>query len=910
MAYRRNPKQEWSGNGYAHNMSPYEQHEHVQLTEIHENPYESGKNNYGGGYGDPYYRDIYHPDPHEHNYEQYSDGSDTPSETPLSINSDSSGNYDHKKLTLMQACGLNTMNMFGTGPFITIPFVVAAADPPGPQALIGYACAAFACMNDSLIWSELGSMWPDSGGSYVYLRELYGRHTYGRLMAFLFVWQIMVSGPMECASGFIATAQYLAFITKTYTYLHHSLIAFFMCLATVWALYREIDEVGTITLVLWAFTIAAILFAIIAGYTAFDPKYIELPDDAFSDGGKFFVSLGVAARFAVYDFTGYYDVNFVGKECQNPRKTIPVANIATCCIVAMVFFAVDVAVIGSLPWSADEESGYVRLVTSGDNSANYIMALFCETHVGSGFAIFFTIIVAITIFGSCFSFMIGLAQIPYTAAKDGYFYHFLSHQHETYDGLSDYALLFVGSLSTIFCFVDLQVVIEGMLTMQLLIQFMAQGFGLMYYRFLVHPDDQEAAGFEVPMFPIPNIIQLLVFGFIFVTTENYIFEGGTPLLEVALLFILIGCVMYFLWAKKNGFWPYSWEELDSDDEGLDHMVVYVADDGFDDEFGALKKRLLQKEEEIRKLQLMTNESSTKIADRDADLNNTIKALGQKEYRIITLTRKLEEQQERHDAILVTLSEKEKELTQAKIENTELRRKLQDIQGRFGIIDESSIIEDFGPMEHGMGYDFASGRVLDWTITEVVRWWRQELPPKAQQFVPAIEECNLTGKDLLELDSEMLEQLGIRKLLVMKILKAIEPLKESIPVEYWDNISHTKSTNSKRSKSIDRHTNNSRRSRSRSRKASRKTSELAGSVRSGRSGRSRHDPPSNYNEHLPWQQGQDGMVATNTSPNHRSLSRGRGDIVESETHTWWSDGEGANRSERPLSPGKIPGITSV
>ena len=90
------------------------------------------------------------------------------------------------------------------------------------------------------------------------------------------------------------------------------LIEMIFGLATVWALYREIDEVGTITLILWGFTICAILFAVIAGYSTFDSRYIAVPGDAFSDTGKFFVSLGTAARYAVYDFTGYYDVNFVG----------------------------------------------------------------------------------------------------------------------------------------------------------------------------------------------------------------------------------------------------------------------------------------------------------------------------------------------------------------------------------------------------------------------------------------------------------------------------------------------------------------------------------------------------------------------------------------------------------------------
>jgi len=467
--------------------------------------------------------------------------------------------YDEIKLTLAQACGLNTMNMFGTGPFITIPFVVAAADPPGPHALIGYTMAAFACMNDSLIWAELGSIWPDSGGSYVYLRELYGPNTWGRLCAFLFVWQIMVSGPMEAASGFIATAQYIAYIDKEYSYLHHSGIAFGMCVITIWSLYRQIDDVGTITLILWAFTIAAIIFTLIAGFISFQSKYIKTPPDAFDDGSKFFVSMAVAARFAVYDFTGYYDVNFVGNEVQSPAKNIPIACVATCCIVAMCFLLVDIAVIGSLNWDPDT-GGYVELVTSGAESSNFIMALFCETIISREFAIFFTFIVAITIFGSCFSFIIGLAQVPFTAAQDGYFYEFLSHQHEEYKGLSDYSLLFVGALSAVFCFVELEIVIEGMLTMMLFVQFMGQSWGLIYYRYFVAKEDQETGPFSIPLFPIPNIIQLMIFGFIFITTDTYVIGGNVPLLEIALLFLLAGCGMYMLWAKAKKFWPYAKED--------------------------------------------------------------------------------------------------------------------------------------------------------------------------------------------------------------------------------------------------------------------------------------------------------------------------------------------------------------
>ena len=61
------------------------------------------------------------------------------------------------------------MNMFGTGPLITIPYCVAAVDPFGPHAMIGYAIATIGCVCDSLVCGEIGSMWPCSGGSAVYL---------------------------------------------------------------------------------------------------------------------------------------------------------------------------------------------------------------------------------------------------------------------------------------------------------------------------------------------------------------------------------------------------------------------------------------------------------------------------------------------------------------------------------------------------------------------------------------------------------------------------------------------------------------------------------------------------------------------------------------------------------------------
>src|SRR5437588_9422229 len=103
---------------------------------------------------------------------------------------------------LLQAVALNVTQIVGAGVFATIPLMLVAL--PGPYALLGWLGAGALILVDGLIWSELGAALPGSGGSYLYLLECYGRERWGRLMAFLFIWQFLLSGPLEIASGLIA----------------------------------------------------------------------------------------------------------------------------------------------------------------------------------------------------------------------------------------------------------------------------------------------------------------------------------------------------------------------------------------------------------------------------------------------------------------------------------------------------------------------------------------------------------------------------------------------------------------------------------------------------------------------------------------------------------------------------------
>src|SRR5262249_16846338 len=77
-----------------------------------------------------------------------------------------------REIGLWSATTLNMIDMIGVGPFITLPLIVAAMG--GPQAMIGWVLGALFAMCDGLIWAELGAAMPGSGGSYRYLREMFG----------------------------------------------------------------------------------------------------------------------------------------------------------------------------------------------------------------------------------------------------------------------------------------------------------------------------------------------------------------------------------------------------------------------------------------------------------------------------------------------------------------------------------------------------------------------------------------------------------------------------------------------------------------------------------------------------------------------------------------------------------------
>src|ERR687897_579138 len=224
-----------------------------------------------------------------------------------------------RRFGLLHATALNMTNMIGIGPFITIPLLMTALG--GPQAMLGWLVALIIVICDGMVWSELGAAMPRSGGSFGYLREAFGRNTFGRLMAFLFVWQFILSGPLEIASGYIGFSQYFGYMWPGLSGRSHFLIAMTVGVLNVALLYRRIHSIATITVSLWIGTLITVLAVLGTGAMNFHPgRAFDFPPGAFNFSLGFFLGLGAASRVAIYDYLGYYDVCYIGDEVREPQR--------------------------------------------------------------------------------------------------------------------------------------------------------------------------------------------------------------------------------------------------------------------------------------------------------------------------------------------------------------------------------------------------------------------------------------------------------------------------------------------------------------------------------------------------------------------------------------------------------------
>lgn len=444
-----------------------------------------------------------------------------------------------REIGLWQGTALNIIDMVGVGPFITLPLILAAMG--GGRALLAWILAALLAISDGLVTAELSAELPKAGGSYAFLREAYGPERWGRLVSFLFLFQICFSAPLSMASGAIGFSRYLRPLVG-YAEQWEKPVAALACLLITALLFRRIGAIGKLSVVLWGGVMLTLGVVIgvglphlkLAAFRFWDAPVVHvagLPETGILWG------LGPALLLAVYDYLGYYNICYLAEEVVEPTKTIPRVIIVSILAVAVLYVLMNACVVSVLPME--------KAMTSKTAVADFVGVV-----AGSRVAQAVSVLILWTAFASVFSLTLGYSRILFAAGRDGNFFRVFSKLHPT-GGYPWVAVAALGGMAALFSFVDLRKVVTAIISIRAVIPFMAQIAGAIVLR-RTRPDLPRP--FRMWLYPLPALIALVLWGFVLASPEK-----GFKLTGIAV--IAVGTSAFLLRARAAGEWPFSAERV-------------------------------------------------------------------------------------------------------------------------------------------------------------------------------------------------------------------------------------------------------------------------------------------------------------------------------------------------------------
>jgi fructoselysine transporter len=435
-------------------------------------------------------------------------------------------------LSLRQAVAVNMIDMVGIGPFITIPFIIGAMN--GPQCILAWVLGAVLSFTDGSVWAELGAKWPQAGGSYSFLQNLYGKQKWGRLLSFLYIWQTIIQAPLVVASGAIGFAQYLTFLVPLDSLQQKAVSGGLVILLTL-LLYRKITDIGKISVFMGMIVGGTILWLIFSGVSHFKTELaFTYAPDAFDLTPVFFFGLGQASIKTVYSFLGYYNVCHLGGEIKDPERNIPRSIFISIAGIALLYLSMQLIILGNIPWQEAKDSPFIVSL--------YFERIYGHTtaQIATGLVLF----IAIT---SLFAVLLGYSRVPYAAAVDGNFFSAFGKVHPT-KHFPHVSLLVLAGVAFVFSLLfKMKEVITAIIIMRIMVQFIGQSVGIILYH-----QKQKAENFPYRMwlYPLPALIGIAVWLFIFFSAEAVYIAGAFGV-------IALGIIAYLLKAKTQKEWPFA-----------------------------------------------------------------------------------------------------------------------------------------------------------------------------------------------------------------------------------------------------------------------------------------------------------------------------------------------------------------
>ncbi len=331
-------------------------------------------------------------------------------------------------LGLLDSVLLLASGIVGSSIFLTAKDVAGPLPQPMLFLLvwvIGGVVSLFGCV----AFAELGSMFPESGGQYVYLRE-----AYGDLVAFLYGWMLFsVANGGSIAALSVASAAYAGQVFPGISQEHVvlSLLGVTITRAHVFgifliALLTYVNVVGlrwgTLMQNLSAWTkFAAMAAFVILGFAVGkgDWSHFYAPGVGLSLGlhpARFLSAFGVGLIAVYFAYDGWVYITWVAGEVKEPRRNVPLAMVLGVAVVGVIYVSMNMTYLYALPLSEIAQHETIAHAAAA--------ALFSPRA-----AVWLSLLIAISCFGAAATCTLSGARVYMAMAQDGVFFRRMAVIH-------------------------------------------------------------------------------------------------------------------------------------------------------------------------------------------------------------------------------------------------------------------------------------------------------------------------------------------------------------------------------------------------------------------------------------------------------------------------------------------------
>jgi amino acid transporter len=318
------------------------------------------------------------------------------------------------------------------------------------------------------------------------------------------------------------------------------LIMVLLCIFILALLYRRITTLGRLTVTFSLGVLAAIAWVLIEGALRFDPaRAFDFSDRAATWPMDFRTNLGAAMVLAIYSYLGYYHVCYIGDEVRDPGRTIPRSIVLSALLVCLLFAALHLAMLGTVPWQ--------QVPTEKPAVDDYsLTAEFMRQIHGNRAAALVSVLLLWSCFGSAFAAILGYSRIPFGAARQGHFFGVFGKVHPVHH-IPHVSLLLVGALTIFWSFFDLGSVINALITTRILEQFIGQIFAVVLLR---RREPGRPRPYRMWLYPLPCFVALVGWLYVYVCT-------GWPFILLGLVTLCAGVVAFLIWSWRTRGWPFA-----------------------------------------------------------------------------------------------------------------------------------------------------------------------------------------------------------------------------------------------------------------------------------------------------------------------------------------------------------------